>query len=35
MRWRPTLLWTVLIALSLFKAMLDMGQVSEFLYFQF
>jgi alginate O-acetyltransferase complex protein AlgI len=34
-RWRPTLLWTVLIALSLFKAMLDMGQVSEFLYFQF
>ncbi|OSZ73280.1 MBOAT family protein [Hydrogenophaga sp. IBVHS1] len=34
-RWRPTLLWTVLIALSLFKAILDMGQVSEFLYFQF
>jgi len=34
-RWQPTLAWTVLTSLSLFHALFNMGQVSEFLYFQF
>lgn len=35
LRWQPTLTWAALISLGLFHALINMGQVSEFLYFQF
>ena len=34
-RWRPGFAWTLVTSLTLFYALTEMGDVSEFLYFQF
>jgi D-alanyl-lipoteichoic acid acyltransferase DltB (MBOAT superfamily) len=35
LRWRPSAGWTALTVVGLFYALIEMGKVSEFLYFQF